>query len=189
MLKPEETALWAHVTRSVNPLRGRVRPPESVPAPRAELPAMPLSSDPVPSSVPKSSPNSPAKPRPPPLAPIERKLRQRVARGQRAIDATIDLHGMRQAEAHGALLSFIHRAHRQGAAMVLVVTGKGERDMAAIASDRERGVLRRLVPHWLSDPSIRRCVLGFEEAPLGHGGSGALYVRIRRLREPEEPRR
>jgi DNA-nicking Smr family endonuclease len=155
-----------------------------MPAVSAEPPEAPKAAAPLPSSAPKPS----TKPRQPPLAPLERKLKQRVARGQRAIDASIDLHGMRQAEAHGALLSFIHRAHRQGAAIVLVVTGKGDPDIGAIASDRERGVLRRLVPHWLSDPSIRRCVLGFEEAQRGHGGSGALYVRIRRLREPDEPR-
>jgi DNA-nicking Smr family endonuclease len=59
---------------------------------------------------------------------------------------------------------------------VLVITGKG------VTGDAERGVLRRQVPHWLSLPEFRSLIVGFEEASIGHGGSGALYVRIRRGR-------
>jgi DNA-nicking Smr family endonuclease len=105
-------------------------------------------------------------------------MRQRVARGRMPIDGIIDLHGMRQDEAHRALLNFIHRKHHDGAAVVIVVTGKGDPD-----PERGRGVLRRMVPHWLADPGLRRCVLGYEEAAQQHGGGGALYVRIRRPRE------
>jgi DNA-nicking Smr family endonuclease len=38
------------------------------------------------------------------------------------------------------------------------------------------------VPHWLSLPEFRALIVGFEEANIGHGGAGALYVRIRRAR-------
>ena len=48
--------------------------------------------------------------------------------------------------------------------------------------EHERGVLRRQVPLWLSLPEFRSLVVGFEEAHVGHGGEGALYVRIRRAR-------
>jgi DNA-nicking Smr family endonuclease len=40
-----------------------------------------------------------------------------------------------------------------------------------------------MVPHWLRMADMRPMVLGFEDAALGHGGSGALYVRLRRLRD------
>jgi DNA-nicking Smr family endonuclease len=90
---------------------------------------------------------------------------------------------MRQSEAHLALMRFMQQAHRSGARVVLVVTGKGGDDSAAIATEHERGVLRRLVPHWLAEPALRGLVLGFEQAARGHGGGGALYVRIRRARE------
>jgi DNA-nicking Smr family endonuclease len=40
-----------------------------------------------------------------------------------------------------------------------------------------------MVPHWLRLAELRPLVLGFEEAEQRHGGSGALYVRLRRLRE------
>ncbi len=114
-------------------------------------------------------------------------MRQRLARGQMPVDAAIDLHGMRQGEAHRALLGFVQRAAAQGLGFVLVVTGKGAGSTGASSTDPvsvgERGVLRRLVPHWLSDPGLRGAVIGFEEAGRAHGGSGALYVRLRRSRE------
>jgi DNA-nicking Smr family endonuclease len=112
---------------------------------------------------------------------LERRTRQRLARGQQAIDGAIDLHGLRQAEAHRALLAFLHQAHHAGWQIVIVITGKGGGGPGP-DGEVERGVLRRMVPHWLADPGLRRIVLGFEEAARGHGGQGALYVRIRRLR-------
>ncbi len=51
----------------------------------------------------------------------------------------------------------------------------------------ERGILRRLVPHWLGLPDLRSLVIGFEEASAHHGGSGALYVRLRRRRGADAP--
>jgi DNA-nicking Smr family endonuclease len=64
-----------------------------------------------------------------------------------------------------------------------VVTGKG--GPAPALFGEERGVLRRMVPHWLRLSELRPLVLGFEEAEQRHGGAGALYVRLRRLREHE----
>lgn len=117
----------------------------------------------------------------PPLAPIERRLRTQLRRGQQGVEAAIDLHGMRQDEAHLALRSFLRREQARGTRLALVVTGKG--GPAPALFGEERGVLRRMVPHWLRLPEMRGLVLGFEEAEQRHGGSGALYVRLRRLRE------
>jgi len=94
------------------------------------------------------------------------------------VEARIDLHGMYQAEAHGALIGFLMRARAAGHAHVLVVTGKGGPSFDDAFS--ERGVLRRSVPHWLRSPDLRGIVIGFEEAARHHGGAGALYVRLRR---------
>jgi DNA-nicking Smr family endonuclease len=72
--------------------------------------------------------------------------------------------------------------------VVLVVTGKGANKVRADAGHGyEGGVLRRTVPHWLAAPELRHIVLGFEEAGQGHGGSGALYVRLRGKRLPGGP--
>ncbi|WP_340321995.1 Smr/MutS family protein [Chelatococcus albus] len=123
----------------------------------------------------------PPSPKLPPLAPLDRRLRVALKRGTQTVDAKLDLHGLRQAEAHGALVAFLVRARARGARVVLVVTGKGG---APHHGDPfgERGVLRRLVPQWLCLPDLRSVVLGFEEAGREHGGEGALYVRLRRRR-------
>ena len=102
-----------------------------------------------------------------------------LKRGTRPIEGVIDLHGMRQDEAHQALHGFVMRSQARGAKLVLVVTGKG----GSNSSDDGRGVLRRNVPHWLRMADLRPYVLGFEAAARQHGGEGALYVRLRRSRE------
>ena len=84
---------------------------------------------------------------------------------------------MTQTRAHRALFGFLQRAHHDGLTFVLVITGKGK-----IGPESERGVLRRQVPQWLGLPEFRSLVVGFEEAHIGHGGEGALYVRVRRAR-------
>ncbi len=92
---------------------------------------------------------------------------------------------MRQAEAHASLTGFLHRCQVQGHAVVLVVTGKGADAAKEAGFFEERGVLRRMVPHWLRLPDLRGVVVGFEEAARHHGGGGALYVRLRRRRSLE----
>ncbi len=171
-LSDEEQALWSGFARSITPLRQLRKYGKS--AASAEKPA------PRPVKAANAEPVAPPPKKPPPLAPLDRRLKQRVARGREPIDARIDLHGMTQSEAHRKLFSFLQRAQADGARIVLVVTGKGEsrqRDGAI-----ERGVLKRQVPNWLSLPEFRSFVLGFEDAHVGHGGQGALYVRLRRPR-------
>lgn len=175
-LSEADLALWRQVARSVKPLPGRApiepEPIAAAPAPVAE--AKPASSATVPAS-------KPAAPVPPPLAPLENRLRTQLRRGQQGVDAVIDLHGMRQDEAHLALRAFLRREQGRGTRLALVVTGKGAAGTSLFGD--ERGVLRRVVPHWLRLPDLRPLVVGFEEAQQRHGGSGALYVRLRRSRE------
>ena len=171
----EDRALWARVTRSVTPLRkpsapvvlaGRSAPP-SPHKPPAKASARTAALTHAAATKPSSAV---------PLAPLDRRLKARLKRGTQAIDARIDLHGMTQNEAHAALIRFLRRAQREGARFALVITGKGVRG----GDDRERGVLRRHVPLWLRLPEFRPYVIGFEAAHVGHGGEGALYLRIRK---------
>jgi DNA-nicking Smr family endonuclease len=104
-------------------------------------------------------------------------MKQRVARGKHQIDARLDLHGFTQAEAHAALLRFLRSARDRDARLVLVITGKGR--------GGEIGVLRRQVPHWLGLPEFAELVSGVDSAAIGHGGDGALYVRVRRARNSD----
>ncbi|MFC1459020.1 Smr/MutS family protein [Microvirga arabica] len=176
-LSPEEKRLWSHVARHVKPMQGKALPPEPEPEAKPATAPAPV----APKLPPALPPLPPSKPALPPMAPVERKTLQALRRGRKDVDSVIDLHGMRQEEAHFALLSFLHRAQGSGQALVLVITGKGG---AAVSNGlfEERGVLRRMVPHWLRLPDLRHLVIGFEEASPQHGGSGALYVRLRRRR-------
>ena len=144
-----------------------------------EEPPVAAKSASLPKPAPAARPAKAARPdKPPPLAPLGRRERSQLSRGRKEIDARLDLHGMTQTRAHRALLSFLQRASSDGLTFVLVITGKGR----AAGPESERGVLRRQVPEWLSLPEFRTLVVGFEEAHIGHGGEGALYVRVRRAR-------
>ena len=170
-LTATDAALWKAVTADVAPLR-----PEDIAEAAPEIAPDPPPAEPAPAATPM--PDRSAKPVPgPPLAPLDRRLRQRLARGTVAPDARIDLHGLTQAEAHRRLVGFLAGAQARGHRLVLVITGKGR---ASGGEADERGVLRRLVPQWLALPELRPFVLGFEPAQRTHGGDGALYVRLRR---------
>ena len=179
-LSEEERALWESVARQAKPLRKRHRTPKpEATAPHPEAPAVAKSEAAPKSHPPAKMPQAP-KPvsAPPPLAPLGRRERSHLSRGRKEIEARLDLHGMTQTRAHRALSGFLQRAHSDGLTFVLVITGKGR----TIGAESERGVLRRQVPLWLNLPEFRTLVVGFEEAHIGHGGEGALYVRIRRSR-------
>lgn len=174
ILSEEERALWENVVRQTKPLRQKRQAAKPQPAPpeaeaRAAKPAV------LPAPARHPSPTKITKPGMPPLAPLGRRERSQLLRGKKQIEARLDLHGMTQARAHHALSDFLRRAHLGGLTFVLVITGKGK-----IGSASERGILRRQVPQWLSQPEFRTLVVGFEEAHIGHGGKGALYVRVRR---------
>ncbi|MEZ5773449.1 MAG: Smr/MutS family protein [Hyphomicrobiaceae bacterium] len=134
------------------------------------------------SGPPKSVATKPAQP---PLAVFESRKARRLKAGRLEIEARIDLHGLRQAEAHGALIRFLRGAQARGLRHVKVITGKGGRrgepDERPIHESEERGVLRRAVPIWLAEPELRSVVVSYTEAGRGHGGEGALYVQLRRL--------
>jgi DNA-nicking Smr family endonuclease len=176
-LSAEEHALWESVAKQTKPLRKRHRVAKAMADPAPAETAVAAKSVPSSKSPPLASMPRAAKPEPPPLAPLGRRERSQLSRGRKEIDARLDLHGMTQTRAHRALAGFLQRAHSDGMSFVLVITGKGK-----MGAESERGVLRRQVPQWLSLPEFRSLVVGFEEAHVGHGGEGALYVRIRRAR-------
>ena len=161
--------LWSTITRSIAPLKGRKRAEDA-----AEIAPAETRSTARPAASPAATP--PRRTTPPPLAPIDRRTKQRLARGATEIGGRLDLHGLTQAEAHAALARFLHGAQARDVKVVLVITGKG-------GSDGEgRGVLKRQVPLWLESTELRPLVVGFESAGIGHGGQGALYVQVRRGR-------
>jgi DNA-nicking Smr family endonuclease len=174
LLSQEERVLWTAVTKSIAPLREAAAPGIDDAADKG-MPARALKRA---VKAVATAPSLPEKKSPPPLVPLGRRMKQRVARGKDEIDGRLDLHGLTQSEAHAALFRFLRTASSRGARLVLVITGKGAR-----AAEGERGVLKRQVPHWLGLPEFRALVIGFEDAHIAHGGEGALYVRVRRARD------
>ena len=182
-LTDEEHALWSGVARSVAPLRRAAAKVDLKHRAKGEAGIEPKDQAKRPVKAPpkteRRETTAPAKS--PPLMPLDRRQRQRVARGRDVIDARIDLHGMTQNEAHAALLRFLRRAQADGARIALIVTGKGI-GKDAHSGAVTRGVLKRQVPLWLALPEFRPYIVGFEGAHGSHGGEGALYVRLRRAR-------
>jgi DNA-nicking Smr family endonuclease len=160
----EERALWRAATRDVAPLSPVSIAEAEVPAP----PPPPVAAPPAaPALVPSSSKS--VAPLPSPGVGLDRRSALRLKRGQLAIEARLDLHGMTQAEAHRALDEFLALADAAGQRCVLVITGKG-------------GVLRAGVPRWINEQPNRSRVLAFTPAQPKDGGGGALYLLLRRRR-------
>ena len=167
-LSDEDRILWSQVARTARPLKGRAPPatPEPLQAPTMVEAALP-SLDRVPAPVRQTKPA--------PVATIDRPTLDRLAKGRVPIEGRVDLHGLKQDEAYALLHAFLHRAHAGGMRYVLIITGKG-------SSSGGDGVLKRAVPGWLATPSFRTVVASHDHAARNHGGSGALYVRLRRNR-------
>jgi DNA-nicking Smr family endonuclease len=185
-LNEDEHKLWSGVTRSIAPLKRNPPGPhrhEAIPAPGEHVPPSPARRRAEPTPVRHPAAKSEVKPASKPALPVvglDRRQRQRLARGTETIDGRIDLHGKTQSEAHAALLGFLRRAQAEGARFVLVITGKG--GASGPGASGERGIRKRQVPLWLRLPEFRLHVLAVEDAHAAHGGEGALYVRVRRAR-------
>ena len=110
----------------------------------------------------------------------------RLRKGALEPERRIDLHGMTEAAAHRALLSFLRSAHRGGARLVLVITGKGMRAPDPYApfdlelETRARGVLKSMVPRWFKEPEFAPLIADHRSAHIRHGGGGALYVYLKK---------
>ncbi len=176
-LQPGDLDLWLHATRGIEPLKRRK-----------------IDADPLPAKPTGSRPGTEARPArevhvrpsapPPPLthgntAGLDGRKAERLRRGKLPIEATLDLHGMTQSQAHPSLNRFIERMAAQGRRCVLIVTGKGT---GKGRLPEEIGVLRRQVPLWLNQAPNRDKILSFDFAQPKHGGSGALYVLLKRNR-------
>lgn len=181
MVRPsaDEIGLWRRAMRDVAPLPGRasrpVDPDRRHPAGNAgetpgDLTAAAAGKMPAVPSTP--TPQSPALA--PPLeqfAGVDRATAERVKRGRYPVSGWLDLHGMTQAEAHRALAGFVAGSRTAGRRCVLVITGHGR---------SSGGVLKAAVPRWLAEPELRPHVLAISTARPKDGGTGALYLLLRK---------
>jgi DNA-nicking Smr family endonuclease len=103
----------------------------------------------------------------------DRGAEKRVRRGKLEIDASLDLHGQTYDQARASVARFLAGAHKRGARVVVIVTGKGR-------GGGGEGVLKRALPGWLCEAEVRGLVSGYAQAHRDHGGAGAFYVFVKR---------
>lgn len=186
--KPPDYELWLETTKTVKPLRARSRTPAAVKPSAAPLPSRKLVNLP---SAPHVHVPSPLHKPPPQITGLDRRTTQRLTRGQVEIERRLDLHGTGIEMARVSLMGFLRDAQAMGSRNVLVITGKGDSPYTRhtlhgaghFHSPERAGRLRRLVTEWFHEPEFRSLVAGFQPAHPKHGGGGAYYVRIRRIRE------
>lgn len=172
-LTEEDIVLWRRVTRTDEALPGRhyigkqKETAEKIELQQEESEKVAINRE--------SNPGFPIKRAQAQGAGLDRRTATRLRRGQIPIDSRLDLHGLTQKEAHASLVTTLTAAQVRGERCVLVITGKG-------LSKEGGGILKTMLPQWLGEPTIRPLVLGKAVARRQHGGTGALYVLLRRLR-------
>ena len=188
-LSNEERALWDRVADTAQPLdpAGPAPLPEVI----ASKPKPKIAPDPLPrffvgQKVDPRRPNDvlPGIAERLSRAPLnmDNKAYTRMKRGKLKPEARIDLHGMTMDQAHPELVGFILNSQAIGRRLVLVITGKGKlRDDGGPMPARQ-GILRHQVPQWMALPPLSSAILQVTPAHLTHGGHGAYYVYLRRLR-------
>jgi len=104
---------------------------------------------------------------------IDRRTATRLKQGRLPIEGRLDLHGMIRDTAFQAVQGFVQSSALNGKRCVILVTGKG-------LGQRGGGVLRNEVPQWLNLPANRKYIISFTYAQPKDGGTGALYIYLRR---------
>jgi len=190
IIKPDDdTVLWQRVITEVTPLKSTIElaefaaifarsdhlaAPSGKPSGRTHKPPV-KTVKPARPSLGATSPAPTKKANPVDLrqgerAGIDGRTQRRLFRGDVPVDRRLDLHGLTAARAESRLAQFIETAARDGCRCVLVITGKGA------------GILRGHVPQWLKRQPLSPLILALAEARPNDGGSGALYVLLRRKR-------
>ncbi len=176
----EGEKLWREFSNRVTPLKGKK--PEAAPGSKPASVAKPGPKG-AKSTVLGPSPNLPrpagAVGRPPARAhgtspDVDARTLTKLRRGLVPIEATLDLHGLSESKAYDALLRFLPSRQAKGIRCARIVTGRG------LKGDWSVGVLRAAVPRWLNEAPLAPLVLAFSYATPDDGGTGALYVLLRR---------
>ena len=103
---------------------------------------------------------------------VSKKNYRNLSKGNVNIDDKLDLHGYRELEANNLLEEFINNSFENGKRLLLVITGKGQKG---------EGVIKKNIINWLNAKNIRNKILAVNHASNKHGGSGALYILLRKF--------
>jgi DNA-nicking Smr family endonuclease len=177
-LNPDEAKLWAKVVESVRPLEGVAMP---------ELGSSPATAgaQEAPSLAPglrrgaKAAPPPPTPPRKPPGETLDGSWDRRLSRGLMSPDSMLDLHGHNLATAYDLLDRRLGEAIESGARLMLLVTGKPP----GPERPAKRGAIRAAVGDWLHASRHSDRIAAVRNAHPRHGGTGALYIVLRRPRD------
>ena len=173
-LSAEERALWRKVVESVRPLDGA--PPSDPPVPEGAEPmpakaaarrAAPAGTSPVPAR--KAVPGTT----------LDGSWDRMLSKGAVSPDMSVDLHGHNLDTAYSLLDDSLARAISNGARLILLITGKPP---AGARQPGGRGAIRAAVGDWLAASRHAGNIAAVRGAHPRHGGSGALYIVLRRRR-------
>ncbi len=103
-------------------------------------------------------------------------LMKKLKKGMFPVQDYIDLHGLTRQEAENTVKNFLLKSYRLGLRCVLVIHGRG------LNSENNIPVLKKLLPVWLSRKPIKNLVLAFSTAMPYDGGTGTIYVLLRKVR-------
>ena len=164
----DEKSLWKIVTKDVRKL-GNKEKADAVPKPRRirvkeHIPVIPMAGLELPSG-----------------GGIDRKTEDRVRKGEMSIDARLDLHGYTLTAAREKLLQFVIRSFASHKRNLLVITGKGKAPGESWHVPG-KGAINREFKLWLEDPSVKSYILSVAQAQPKHGGSGAYYIYLRKIK-------
>ncbi len=101
---------------------------------------------------------------------VQKAVLRKLRAGRYSVQAELDLHGLTQEQARQELLSFIQTARQSQRYCVSIIHGRGRKDLKA-------PVLKPSVNFWLRR---HKQVLAFCSAPQHAGGTGAVYVLLRK---------
>ena len=93
-------------------------------------------------------------------------------KGNVFIENKLDLHGFNQVDAKNLLEDFINQSIENGKRLILIITGKGKEG---------DGVIKNNIISWLNTKDFRNKILAVNYASKKHGGSGAIYILLRKF--------
>lgn len=105
---------------------------------------------------------------------LDRRVLQKLRRGDFAHRGHLDLHGMNREQARAAVEQFIVERKKYGHRCVLIVHGRGHNSKDQIP------VLKVALKAWLERGRIAKSVMAFCTARPHDGGAGAMYVLLRK---------
>jgi|MDSW01.2.fsa_nt_gb DNA-nicking Smr family endonuclease len=113
---------------------------------------------------------------------LEKNTLRKIKKGKIRIEAQLDLHGNTIDESKIRVVNFILENYKKQKRLVLIITGKGRKTSSKVPWGENLGKLRLTVPQWLNSIELSKYILWFDEANQQNGGSGALMIYLKKLK-------